>query len=201
MTGASMFDQPFQHGTIQQVFNIETARALSEWIGAASTWKECDSAVPARRTFYWNSDGAPGPIRDTLTPGLMQSLRDRVEELFGRRFSTTFTVSANRYSAGHGIKIHNDYFPAPGSHPFFFTHRLIVYLSPGGDASSGGLLGIFAGDKPQDRVRTIVPTFNSASVMAMGPRSFHAVSAVRAGTRYSIGFSFTNTTGGYEQED
>ncbi|GAB1690083.1 hypothetical protein KRM28CT15_18860 [Krasilnikovia sp. M28-CT-15] len=192
-----MFDQPFPHGLVQDVFSPEVAKSLAEWIRATRTWQECDRAAPPRRAFYWNADGAPDAIAGTLTPGLMLSLRERVEGLFRARFKREFSVSANRYPAGHGIKIHNDYFPDPDAHPFFFTHRLIAYLSPGVDAGSGGLLGIFAGEAPEDRVRTIVPSFNSGSVMAMGPASFHAVSNVRAGVRYSIGFSFTNATGTY----
>jgi hypothetical protein len=34
--------------------------------------------------------------------------------------------------------------------------------------------------------------YNTGAAMAMGPRSFHAVSAITEGTRYSLCFSFTN---------
>lgn len=194
---ATVFDSPFPHGVVEGVFSSDVASGLADWIGAPRTWQDCDQADPPRRSFYWTADDPPPVIAHLLTGDRAQSLRAQVEELFHTEFDRDFPVSANRYPVGHGIKIHNDYFPEPGSHPYFFTHRLIAYLSPEADAGSGGLLGIFERDVADARVRTIVPTFNSGSLMAMGPESFHAVSVVKAAVRYSIGFSFTNVTGRY----
>ncbi|GLZ77485.1 hypothetical protein Afil01_22920 [Actinorhabdospora filicis] len=197
MESATLFRTPFPHGTVRGVFPEDVARELAMWIGDERTWRDCDREDPPRRSFYWTSTAAPPAIAGLLTPALMRSLREQAEEIFGKSFERDFPVSANRYPVGHGIKIHNDYFPDPAAHRYFFTHRLIVYLSPDTDADSGGLLGIFERDDPGTRIRTIVPAFNAGSLMAMGPGSFHAVSAVKTGVRYSIGFSFTNITGRY----
>jgi 2OG-Fe(II) oxygenase superfamily len=197
MRAVSTFEAPYPHGVVEQVLADEVAEGLADWIADPATWLACDQADPPRRSFYWSSHGAPAPVADLLTVPLMAQLRMEAQEAFGKRFAEDFPVSANRYPAGQGIRIHNDYFPDPAAHRHFFTHRLIIYLSRDVDPGNGGLLGIFEQDDPATQVRTIVPGFNAGTLMAMGPHSHHAVSTVRTGVRYSLGFSFTNTHGGY----
>lgn len=197
MHNISTYETPYAHATVQRVFAPDVAARLAEWIADPRTWRACDLADPPLRSFYWPSEDPPAAVAALLTEELMTSLREQAQEAFGTRFTERFAVSANRYTAGQGIKIHNDFFPDPAAHRHFFTHRLIAYLSPGADPAGGGLLGIFERDDPASRQRTIVPEFNSGVLMAMGPHSYHAVSIVKRDTRYSLGFSYVNAHGGY----
>ena len=87
--------------------------------------------------------------------------------------------------SGHGIGIHNDD-PEPGSE----TYRLVIQLNREFRDSYGGHLALFNSNNIQDIHRIVKPIHNSAIAFALLPHSWHAVSYVSEGERYSIVFSF-----------
>jgi 2-oxoglutarate-Fe(II)-dependent oxygenase superfamily protein len=196
MHGIRMYQEPFPHGTVEKVYAAPDAALLRDWIAQSSTWRECDAADPPRRGIFFDSEHVLPGLDAVLSRDFLDGLHAQIEEIFGVRLKPRFTISANRYLPGEGIKIHNDFFPDP-SHRHFFTHRLVTYLSADLEPDAGGKLGIFADDTAGSMVRVITPTLNSGSLMAMGPKSYHAVSTLRAGVRFSLVFSFCDTSGNY----
>jgi hypothetical protein len=184
-------EQPFPHCTADRVFPAELARELSEVLDDRSDWSYLEEAHYRTHTRHWWADELPPAISPLLTDDVLGELVSSMETAFDESFAGRFTVTANKQSRGHGSRVHNDHFPDP-DHPYFFTHRLIVYLTPDDRAAGGGQLGLFGSADPGDLRRLITPVFNSGVAMAMGPRSFHAVSTITAGTRYSLCLSFTN---------
>jgi hypothetical protein len=183
---------PFPHCTFNKVFSHQVACGLSRCLADRDDWSYRSEPHNRVRTCHWRPDNLPPAIAALLTREVLDELAEGVQNMFGEVFAEKFFVTANKQIPGDGSKVHNDYFADHLDHPFFFTHRLIVYLSPDEAAGRGGVLGLFGSEDPKDLQRIITPRFNTGVAMAMGPRSFHAVSAITAGTRYSLCFSFTN---------
>jgi hypothetical protein len=70
------------------------------------------------------------------------------------------------------------------------THRVVVPLNRGRAADSGGNLVLLSGSRPADISVVFKQTSNSAVGFALDPTSFHAVGRVKAGTRFTIIYTF-----------
>ena len=185
-------ETPFAHCTFGSVFSEDTARGLSGLLAERDDWSYRSEPHYRVRTCHWRPADLPPAMAALLTREVLNGLASRLEDVFGEVFDPDFFVTANKQVPGDGSLVHNDYFEDRSDHPYFFTHRLIVYLSPDGRAGRGGVLGLFGSELPSDLRHVVEPRFNTGIAMAMGPCSFHAVSAIIEGTRYSLCFSFTN---------
>src|SRR5262249_13999603 len=98
--------------------------------------------------------------------------------------SEHYHIAAHKLIPQQGIGVHTDR-PQDGSE----THRLVIHLNRGFVDSYGGHL-IFFDDQKGQRVRKIIrPLHNSAVAFESSARSYHAVSNVLHGIRYSLVFS------------
>ena len=89
-----------------------------------------------------------------------------------------------RQVLGQRIRIHNDYIPGAE------THRVLVQLNNGWADDNGGLLVFFNSDDPADIHRAFRPLHNSCVAFAISPSSYHAVSTIHGGERYTLVYSF-----------
>jgi Rps23 Pro-64 3,4-dihydroxylase Tpa1-like proline 4-hydroxylase len=93
-------------------------------------------------------------------------------------------VTAHKLLPGQTIRIHNDYVEGGES------HRLLIQLNRGWTDSQGGLLMLFDSSRIDDVRRVIRPLHASATAFAISAKSFHAVSTIRGGERYTLVYSF-----------
>ena len=70
------------------------------------------------------------------------------------------------------------------------TYRLLVQLNRGWHDEQGGMLMLFSSASPDDVRRIIRPLHGSAFAFRITPQSFHAVSTVRSGERFTLVYSF-----------
>src|SRR3954465_12073601 len=80
--------------------------------------------------------------------------------------------------------IHNDYIGGEE------THRLLVQLNRGWDVQDGGVLLLFGSVRPGDICRAVKPSHRSGFAFEISPNSFHAVSRMVNGERYTLVYSF-----------
>ena len=99
-------------------------------------------------------------------------------------------VTAHKLLPGQTIRVHNDHRPRGE------THRLLVQLNRGWDDEQGGLLLLFGSAAADDVRRILRPTHRSATAFEISPKSFHAVSTIRRGERYTLVYSFRAAHGG-----
>jgi len=89
--------------------------------------------------------------------------------------------------AGASLRPHTDLAPLR------FTHRLIVQLNRGWARENGGLLCL-AGDEhscsQQESPKLMVPVHRSAFAFKVSDRSFHSVTRVESGERYTLSYTF-----------
>lgn len=93
-------------------------------------------------------------------------------------------IAAHRLIAGQTIRVHNDFL---GSDE---THRLLIQFNRGWPVENGGLLMTFASERAEDVVDAFVPMHGSAFAFEISPRSFHAVSTIRGGERFTLVYTF-----------
>jgi len=103
--------------------------------------------------------------------------------VFGVSLSGRINISAHKLTAGHHASIHTDNLPGE-------THRIVVQLNRGRADGSRGNLVLLAGPSPNDVEIVFKQRTNSAIGFPLGPASYHAVTEVKTGTRFSIIYTF-----------
>lgn len=188
---------PFPHAVGTEVLDSELATRLHRAVSSVEKWERTTGEFYRNAKIAFTSDAIPPELGGLLTAELTDSVRKAVEASFGVVLRERAEMMLNRFVAGDGTMVHNDYMPDPGM-PYYFTHRALLYLNPGWVRSNGGLLGIFDAPDATMPVSVIEPRHNTMSAMAMGPRSFHAVSAQRGPERYSVVWSFCTEDGSHQ---
>lgn len=158
---------------------------------ATLTWMECDAPWILRiADFYeqWelhlDRETLPEPLRNLVDPNFVDTL---TRQILGPITSTSLVlmdVTAHKLLAGQTIRIHNDYIENGES------HRILVQLNRGWRDEQGGLLMLFGSGNAANLKRVIRPLHRSAFGFAISERSFHAVSRIAEGERYTLVYSF-----------
>ena len=117
--------------------------------------------------------------QETLT-----KLRNQMTQIFCRPLCERVDVTAHKLLPGQTIRIHNDFLPGGES------HRLLLQLNRGWQPDHGGYLMLFRGPEPETVTKVVEPRHGSVQAFAISPRSFHAVSAVHKGERFTVVYSF-----------
>ena len=174
---------PFEHFT----GHGGPSTACPEWI----EWLETEAPwEPTSTDFYDQYEfsllhATPTPVvRRLLCPETLQSLRDLMSGCFRRTLSVRVDVTAHKLVPGQTIRIHNDYISGGES------HRLLLQLNRAWGPAHGGYLMFFRGPEPETVCKVIEPRNGSVQAFAISPRSYHAVSTVHGGERFTIVYSF-----------
>jgi hypothetical protein len=173
---------------VKQFFDESTAELLIEWL------EKTNQYVSATGDFYQQSmfPLSPNNISKELTglfaPSTRGYIRSCAENAFETQFHDNFIVTAHRHLQGQGTLIHNDYHPDPHTLKYGFTHRIIVYLNRV-NTVDGGILGVYRSTNTEDLVTSIYPIHNTAVGLEFGPTSYHDVSPITKGERYTLNFT------------
>jgi Rps23 Pro-64 3,4-dihydroxylase Tpa1-like proline 4-hydroxylase len=133
--------------------------------------------LPTELQPFLASDTIDGLRRLMLTP--IAEIPPRLTE-----------VTAHKLVPGQTIRVHNDHRPKGE------THRLLIQLNRGWADEQGGLLLLFGSAAADDVRRILRPTHRSAMAFEISPQSFHAVSTIQRGERYTLVYSFHAARGG-----
>ena len=98
--------------------------------------------------------------------------------------SERIDITAHQLVPGQRIRLHNDFIPG------YETHRLLIQLNQGWDVANGGLLMFFNSADPADIHKIFLPLHNSAVVFAISASSYHAVTPLSGGERFTLVYSF-----------
>lgn len=175
---------PFSHAVAPRLLDDETAATALEWFENGAPWSlkfasfyeqyECnlhEGDLPERITPLVGSEFVSELVRHMLNP-----ISDSDLELT--------EVNAHKLIGGQTIRVHNDYIEGEE------THRVLVQLNRGWSDANGGMLMLFAGPRAEDVARVVRPTHASAISFEISPKSFHAVSTIHSGERFTLVYSF-----------
>jgi hypothetical protein len=191
-------DVPYPHFVAPQCFNPVLAEKLLEWFEEEAAWK-----IHKVQDFYEVYDldlvSTPFPAQLSLMRGdaLYLEVRNALERHFKTNLCDSVHVLVQMMTKGQTIRVHNDWSPEGP------THRFIVQLNQGWTTAQGGLFMIL--QKPDDTPsnhtpQLCLPTHRCGIGFEISERSYHAVTPVTAGNRYSIVFSYRIKSGSQGSE-
>jgi hypothetical protein len=174
---------PFRHAMLTACFSAATGEYLLRWLETDAPW------VAKRTDFYeqfefscWDS---VSPAAAYLTSTLvLDQVRDAMTGMFGVSFDDEVSIVCHKLVHGQHIGIHNDYLDDRDE-----THRLTIQVNRGLADADGGVLMLFNSDDAADIHRLLRPEHLSALAFEISPQSFHAVSQIHSGERYTIIYS------------
>ena len=186
MTGlaAELRLAPFAHTTAIQVIPTDLANEALRWMESEAPW----SLRVADFYEQWELHLEPGDLPRSLLPLLAPPTVDNLKRAMLGPISDDdlelTEVTAHKLVAGQTIRIHNDYVEGHES------HRLLIQLNRGWSDAQGGLLMLFGSPRADDVRRLVRPLHASALAFKISANSFHAVSSIQSGERFTLVYSF-----------
>ena len=174
---------PFEHFTGHGKLPAPVPELL-DWLETEAPWKLTRTEFYEQYEFSLTHSPPAPVLRALVCADALTALQDRMSERFGRSLSGRVDVTAHKLVPGQTIRIHNDHIPGGE------THRLLLQLNRGWEPRHGGYLMFFAGPEPESVSKVVEPRNGTVQAFAISPRSYHAVSTVHAGERFTIVFSF-----------
>jgi hypothetical protein len=157
---------------------------LLNWFETDAPWRLATTDFYEQYEFSFDDAIIPPPLHSMFSDAGISDLRDKVGRLFGACLSPTVEITAHQLKSSQTIRIHNDFRPAGE------THRFLIQINRGWRDEHGGLLMLFRGPSVETVEHIIPPTSRSAFGFCISRGSYHAVSKVHGGNRYTIVFSF-----------
>ena len=155
-----------------------------DWLENDAPWELTEEDFYEQYEFAIVSEGQTIVSHDLADKTMLGSLRCLMSEHFRCRFIDRVDVTAHMLVPGQTIRIHNDYLPGGE------THRLLLQVNRRWEPSHGGILMFFHGPTPETVDRLIEPRSGSIQAFAISPSSYHAVSTVHSGKRFTVVYSF-----------
>lgn len=175
---------PYPHFVVPDCFDSTLAETLLDWFEREAAWK-----IHEVENFYqvYDLDLVATPFPSRLSIMREHSIYHEVQRALERHFNASLSdrphVLIQKMTSGQGINTHNDWTPDGP------THRFIVQLNRGWTAAQGGLFTLLTkpGNSP---FQALLPAHCSGLGFEISERSYHAVTPVTDGERYSIVFSY-----------
>jgi Rps23 Pro-64 3,4-dihydroxylase Tpa1-like proline 4-hydroxylase len=185
---AAVTARPFPHFEAEDFLDVPLADALLTWFEEKANWQ-----VRKLVGYAGYSDislmpvDLPRGIDALVLPETFSYLRSCMGKFFKIEPEGYVRVTAHRLLAGASLRPHTDLAPLR------FTHRLIVQLNRGWTHDNGGLLCIADSERSCSEKKSpklITPTHNNAFAFEVSERSFHSVTQVVKGERYTLSYTF-----------
>ena len=177
---------PFPHVVSREAMLPELAARTLLWMEASAPWKLRIASFYEQWELHLDDTCLPEDLRKLLSPAMIEGFASDLlpDDL---RAPELIEVTAHRMLAGQTIRIHND-FRVGGE-----THRALIQLNRGWADDQGGLLMLFGSGRADDVRRVIRPVHGSGFGFRISDRSFHAVSTITRGERFTLVYSFRET--------
>ena len=175
---------PFAHATHAAPLPAELCEAALSWMESVAPWRLRVASFYEQWELHLSSDDLPAALQPLLAAETVDALQRLMLVPFADVPLTLTEISAHKLLPGQTIRVHNDHRPKGE------THRLLLQLNRGWDDEQGGLLLLFGSGAADDVRRVLRPTHCSAFAFEISPQSFHAVSTIKRGERYTLVYSF-----------
>jgi hypothetical protein len=189
LTGAEASSAPFPHVRIPAILLEEHATEALRWLHEKAPWRLRVEHFYVQEEFSLLSSKLTDGIRYLVESSFVEPISDTIRQFFKLPAKPILVdINAHRLTPGQTIRIHNDFIEREE------THRLLIQLNEGWTAEQGGLLMLFSSPRPEDVHSVILPKNRSALAFEISHRSFHAVSTIKHGERYTVVYSFRAST-------
>ena len=175
--------EPFSHTTATGLFSPEICALTLDWLEGEASWKLQIASFYEQWELHLESGILPTPLKALVTASTVNRLvAVMLHPLTPTRVALT-EITAHKLLPGQTIRAHNDFLHGEE------THRLLIQLNRGWHDEQGGCYVVlqFVTRRCPPR-RSPVERFSAG--VPITPQSFHAVSTIRAGERYTLVYSF-----------
>jgi Rps23 Pro-64 3,4-dihydroxylase Tpa1-like proline 4-hydroxylase len=176
--------QPFPCFFVAQVISTELEEALLAWFESAAPWRLAVMDFYEQYEFDVREEDVPTDLKALFSECALDELRRNVGTRLSASLKPQIEITAHKLNRSQKIRIHND------ARPDGETHRLLIQVNRGWSEANGGLLMLFRGPQVEMLDDVISPTSRSAFCFEISSSSYHAVSQVYQGDRYTLVFSF-----------
>ena len=183
--GARTSGDPFPHMRVPAILRHEDADRVLCWLREAAPWTLTVESFYEQYEFSLLATTLESELDRLVAPDFVGTITAVLSDRFQVAADLDLVdVSAHKLTRGQTIRIHNDYLGAEE------THRLLIQLNSGWEAEQGGLLMLFESDRPESLRSVVLPTHASGFAFEICPRSFHVVSSIKTGERYTLVYTF-----------
>lgn len=181
--GAKFID-PFHYALQENVLSGADSENLLSWLENYAPWNLKIAEFYQQYEFNFQGLELPDSIAGIFSKESIRNLKEHIERLFLVELSDGVDISAHKLIKGQSIEVHNDFVPGQE------THRVLIQLNRGWVDANGGVLMVFSDSTSGSVSNSFLPLHNTAFAFEISPRSFHAVSAINSGERFTIVLSF-----------
>jgi hypothetical protein len=182
---ARVLADPFRHVRVSNILSSDAADCALGWLRTHGPWALRVESFYEQHEFSLLAAELDDEITDFVSPAFIEVVCAELRERFAvDKGLILVDVAAHRLTSGQTIRVHNDYLDGQE------THRLLIQLNDGWSAERGGLLMLFAGEAPESVRHVVMPTHASGFAFEISPLSYHAVSTIRGGERYTLVYTF-----------
>lgn len=184
LSSASIINHPFPHFAINNAVSLRHQDEFLTWLERDAPWKLIETDFYEQYEFSLLQPDLPVLTDSFAGPNVVQYLSQCVSSIFNTSLQKRVEITVHKLVQNQTIRIHNDYIPGEE------THRVLVQLNRGWNESLGGQLMLFSGPEPEHIYDIIQPCSGSAQGFEISRHSYHAVSTVHGGERFTIVYSF-----------
>ncbi|ESQ92509.1 cyclophane-containing peptide 2OG-Fe(II) oxygenase YhhC [Asticcacaulis benevestitus] len=176
---------PFAHFRVDDLLSENLAARVLDWLRNDAPWQLVIEEFYEQYEFSLLSSPLPEDLNFLTSPDFIAS----IESLLSAGLTymgkiTMVEIAAHKLVPGQTIRVHNDFIGEEE------THRMLIQVNEGWDADKGGLLMLFNSRRPEDIADIVVPDHNSGFGFEISPQSFHAVSTIHNGERFTLVYTF-----------
>ena len=173
---------PYRHVRMYPILEPILAQRALSWLRRTGAWARQEGAFYRHDTFALTPDVVPPEAAQIVSPKTLGSLRAILQARFGTEVQRLAHVEAHRSSARDDIGLHTD--------ADVREIRLMLNLNARWTPSQGGVLQLQ--DRPGRPCRHVRyrPLHNSATAFRTAPDSYHRVSPMQEGERYTLLYRF-----------
>jgi len=178
------FFEPFPYVLSLESLELDVSYRVLAWFESGAPWRLVETDFYEQFEFSLLDAQLPPELTFLQTPDFLTTVRSRVADLFGAALGERVDVTAHRLIPGQLIRLHNDFIARAE------THRLLIQLNRDWKDENGEFLLFFKSSDPSDTPKVFRPVHNSALGFAITPESYHAVSTLYTGERFTLVYSF-----------
>lgn len=179
-----------QHGDyvlLDQILSEPAAEAIEQLAKSETAWTLNEQWFLSKHDVVWarQTFGECHSIHNLDELETLRRIGARlIEEKYNAVVGTRFEIKATKMNVGQVVGIHND--SPDGVRGRTEGYRLLYYPNKEYSDSDGGHLLFYSASDPRAIIDGVRPVFNSGVLMRLSDHSYHAVSRVTRGVRYTV---------------
>ncbi|NOR71747.1 MAG: 2OG-Fe(II) oxygenase [Methylomarinum sp.] len=157
-----------------------------DWFESSAPWKLTETDFYEQYEFSLRHTKLPDQVKYLVDSDMLEKLCNSVEKVFKIELESKVDIVAHKLLSGQTIRVHNDFLEESGAE----THRVLLQLNRSWNKEKGGFLMFFSDPQAEHLSDLVEPVCGSIQGFKISPDSYHAVSTVHGGERYTIVYSF-----------